>query len=222
MQQRATCSGTLAATTRPQRPSAVLQLQRADARGGARTRWRDVARRGAHSVRPRRILQHELESVGIRLNRRPPQIYFKRKKAREGARSALRRLHGERLLMRTGRAPVQGGGIQFNTTCELTAVDERLVMTVLHEYKIFNCEVLFREDASIDDFIDVVEGNRVYLKCIYVRTGAPCAAAKRAMSGRLLSDRGTVLQQGRYDHHRGGGSIGAAAGFRRVQLQPRP
>jgi hypothetical protein len=28
--------------------------------------------------------------------------------------------------------------------------------------------VLFREDITVDDFIDVVEGNRKYLKCLYV------------------------------------------------------
>lgn len=39
---------------------------------------------------------------------------------------------------------------------------------ILHEYKIHNCEVLFREDATTDDFIDVIEGNRKYVKCLYV------------------------------------------------------
>jgi ribosome-interacting GTPase 1 len=28
--------------------------------------------------------------------------------------------------------------------------------------------VLFREDATVDDFIDVIEGNRKYIKCVYV------------------------------------------------------
>jgi len=87
------------------------------------------------------LLEHELETVGIRLNKQPPNIYFKIKKA---------------------------GGVSFNSTCNLTKVDEKLVQFVLHEYKIFNCEVLFREDASIDDLIDVIMGNRVYMGCIFV------------------------------------------------------
>jgi len=33
---------------------------------------------------------------------------------------------------------------------------------------IHNAEIVFREDASIDDFIDVVEGNRSYIRCLYV------------------------------------------------------
>jgi len=92
----------------------------------------------------RTILERELETVGIRLNRRPPDIYFKRKKA---------------------------GGISFNSTCQLTRLGpdpQNIVYQILHEYKIHNAEVLFREDASIDDFLDVIEGNRRYLKCIYL------------------------------------------------------
>ena len=29
-------------------------------------------------------------------------------------------------------------------------------------------KVLFREDATVDDLIDVIEGNRKYIKCVYV------------------------------------------------------
>jgi small GTP-binding protein len=89
----------------------------------------------------RNILTKELEAVGLRLNKRPPQIYFKRKKT---------------------------GGISFNSTLQLTHVDEKLCYQILHEYKIHNAEVLFREDATVDDLIDVIEGNRKYIKCVYV------------------------------------------------------
>ncbi|PSN48321.1 Developmentally-regulated GTP-binding protein 2 [Blattella germanica] len=65
----------------------------------------------------RGLLEKELESVGIRLNKRKPNIYFK---------------------------------------------------MILHEYKIFNAEVLFREDCSADELIDVISANRVYLPCVYV------------------------------------------------------
>lgn len=34
------------------------------------------------------------------------------------------------------------------------------VKRVLSEYKIHNCEVLVRQDVSIDDIVDVVQGNR--------------------------------------------------------------
>ena len=31
-----------------------------------------------------------------------------------------------------------------------------------------NAEVLFREDATADDLIDVIQGNRIYMPCLYV------------------------------------------------------
>ena len=34
--------------------------------------------------------------------------------------------------------------------------------------QIFNAEVLFREDATADQFIDVIQGNRKYMNCLYV------------------------------------------------------
>jgi len=43
-----------------------------------------------------------------------------------------------------------------------------MVRNILHEYKIFNAEILCRCDATVDEFIDVVEGNRSYIRCVYV------------------------------------------------------
>nr|ADD38304.1 Developmentally-regulated GTP-binding protein 2 [Lepeophtheirus salmonis] len=87
------------------------------------------------------LLERELHSVGIRLNESKPNIYFKQKKA---------------------------GGISFNSTLTLTKMDEKLCQMILHEYKIFNAEVLFREDCNADQFIDVILGNRIYMNCLYV------------------------------------------------------
>ncbi|XP_026385144.1 developmentally-regulated G-protein 1-like [Papaver somniferum] len=60
------------------------------------------------------------------------------------------------------------GGISFNTTMQLTHIDEKLCYQILHEYKIYNAELLFREDSTVDDLINVIEGNRKYMKRIYV------------------------------------------------------
>lgn len=89
----------------------------------------------------RDLLERELESVGIRLNKAKPNIYFKQKK---------------------------GGGLSFNSTCTMTRCSEKMVQMILHSFKIFNAEVLFREDCTEDEFIDVVTANRVYLPCVYV------------------------------------------------------
>jgi small GTP-binding protein len=92
----------------------------------------------------RNILERELETMGIRLNKRKPDVYF-RKKA--------------------------GGGIKFNATCPLTQLGDNPALTVdriLHSYKLHHCELLIREDVSVDEIIDVIEGNRCYIRCLYL------------------------------------------------------
>jgi ribosome-interacting GTPase 1 len=42
------------------------------------------------------------------------------------------------------------------------------VNRILGSYRIHNAEVLFREDCGVDDLIDVLEGNRKYVRCLYV------------------------------------------------------
>lgn len=60
------------------------------------------------------------------------------------------------------------GGIIFNSSVKLTKIDEKMVKNILQEYRIHNCHVNFRGDYDVDDFIDVIEGNRKYVKCLYV------------------------------------------------------
>ena len=43
-----------------------------------------------------------------------------------------------------------------------------MVKNVLQEYKIHNADVLIRDDVTVDDLIDVIEGNRKYVKCLFV------------------------------------------------------
>ncbi|KAK4874887.1 hypothetical protein RN001_014247 [Aquatica leii] len=74
----------------------------------------------------------------------------------------------KQLLEKELESVKKGGGLSFNSTCNLTKVDEKLVQMILHEYKIFNAEVLFREDCTADELIDVICANRVYLPCLYV------------------------------------------------------
>ena len=52
------------------------------------------------------------------------------------------------------------------------AVTELDVQQLLHEYRIHSAEVLFREDCTIDQFIDLIEGNRKYVRCLYVYNSA--------------------------------------------------
>ena len=79
--------------------------------------------------------------VGLRLNQQPPNVTLKKKAT---------------------------GGVSVSSTCQLTSITEKDVYQLLHEYKIHAAEVLFREDCTIDQFIDVIEGNRKYVRCLYV------------------------------------------------------
>jgi ribosome-interacting GTPase 1 len=47
-------------------------------------------------------------------------------------------------------------------------MSESLAKEILKDYKIFNADVVLREDITVDQFIDVVEGNRRYMPCLYV------------------------------------------------------
>lgn len=89
------------------------------------------------------ILTRELEAVGLRLNQTPPQIYIRKKTS---------------------------GGVQVNNVVPggLTKMSEATVLKILAEYKIHHCELLFREDCTVDQLIDVLEGNRKYIRCLYV------------------------------------------------------
>jgi uncharacterized protein len=48
------------------------------------------------------------------------------------------------------------------------------IKAVLSEYKLSNCDVAIREPGcTADDLVDVIEGNRVYIPCIYVSALLP-------------------------------------------------
>jgi small GTP-binding protein len=93
----------------------------------------------------RNMLTKELEDVGIRLNKQRPKISVTRTKT---------------------------GGLKFNATVPLTILSYEMCYSILQTYKLFNVDVVIHEDASIDDFIDILEESgtapRVYMKCIYV------------------------------------------------------
>ncbi|KAJ5665078.1 Ribosome-interacting GTPase 2 [Penicillium sp. IBT 18751x] len=91
----------------------------------------------------RALLEAELDAVGIRLNKEPPNIYLKIKKA---------------------------GGMKIGFQTPPKYLDEKMIYNVLRDYKILNCEVLVRdENATIDDFIDVImKDHRKYIRCLYV------------------------------------------------------
>ena len=94
--------------------------------------------------RHREILEKELETVGIRLNQRPPDVTFSKKKT---------------------------GGVKFSSTVQLTNLGpepEKVAMNIMREYKITNADILTREDITVDQLVDVIQGNRQYKPCLYL------------------------------------------------------
>jgi small GTP-binding protein len=91
----------------------------------------------------KRKLEKELHGFGIRLNQPPPNLTYRKK---------------------------DKGGVSFISAMKdkPTHLDLETVTSILKEYKIHNAEVTIREDVTIDDFIDVVQGNCVRIPCIYV------------------------------------------------------
>lgn len=49
-------------------------------------------------------------------------------------------------------------------------LDEKMIMSILRDYKLLNCEVLVRdENCTVDDLIDVImKDHRKYINCLYV------------------------------------------------------
>nr|GAT43669.1 developmentally-regulated GTP-binding protein 2 [Mycena chlorophos] len=105
----------------------------------------------------RRLLEIELDAVGIRLNKHKPDIVFKKRTT--GGISVRRRVPA-----RVYRDSVA----QFTSTVKLTQTDEKTIRTILAGYKLHNCDVMIREDITTDDFIDVLIGTRKYIPCLYV------------------------------------------------------
>ena len=67
----------------------------------------------------RALLETELESVGIRLNQDPPNIYLKQKAA---------------------------GGMKITFSAPPKHLDEKMLYNILRDYRILNCEVLVRDE----------------------------------------------------------------------------
>lgn len=90
----------------------------------------------------KRIIEHELEGMGIRLNKEPPNIVITKK---------------------------DKGGVNITTTVPLTHLDNDEIRAVMLEYKINSANIAFRCDATVDDLIDAIEYKaRKYIPAIYV------------------------------------------------------
>jgi uncharacterized protein len=92
-------------------------------------------------VTHKKKIEKELHGFGIRLNQEPPDIKFLRK---------------------------DRGPINYQAMVKQTELTEEIVLSICREYRILSADVFLRCDATIDQFIDVIEGNRYYIPAIYV------------------------------------------------------
>lgn len=105
--------------------------------------------------RHREILDKELETVGIRLNQRPPDVTVTQRKT--------------------------GGGVRFASTVPqplLGPEPEKVVTQILREYRIVSADVLAREEITVDQLVDVVVGNRQYKPCLYLYNKIDCVTVE--------------------------------------------
>lgn len=86
-------------------------------------------------------IEMELEGFGIRLNKLPPDITITKK---------------------------DRGGLSIRSTCRLTNLDDEGIKIIMKEYRVLNADLMFRCDATADELIDVIEGNRVYIPAVYI------------------------------------------------------
>ncbi|KAI9164361.1 GTP-binding protein rbg1 [Blastocladiella emersonii ATCC 22665] len=89
----------------------------------------------------KRIIERELEGFGIRLNKQPPNIIYRKK---------------------------EKGGISMSATVTMTHLDLDTVKSILAEYRVHNADIRFNCDATEDELIDIIEGNRIYTPCVYI------------------------------------------------------
>ncbi|SES95160.1 hypothetical protein SAMN04488587_1683 [Methanococcoides vulcani] len=87
-----------------------------------------------------KVLMQELYDAGIRINMSSPDVTIKR---------------------------MDRGGVIISTTMELEMSDD-LIKAILGEYKIHNAHVLLRENINMDQLIDGVMANRVYIPAVIV------------------------------------------------------
>ncbi|MBS3164428.1 GTP-binding protein [Candidatus Woesearchaeota archaeon] len=100
-----------------------------------------------------RVLQQELYDSGVRANTSRPDVKISRK-------------------MR--------GGISMASTVPQRHMDRETLETVLREYRLMNCDVVLRSEVTVEEFIDCILGNRIYLPAIVVLNKVDMVPAQKA------------------------------------------
>ena len=86
-------------------------------------------------------LAKEVYETGVRLNQKRPNVK----------------------ITKTGK-----GGISVGTTVKLSKIDTKTVQDVMREFKITNANIIIREDIDVDQLIDCIEDNKIYVPKLVV------------------------------------------------------
>lgn len=89
----------------------------------------------------KKVLIKELYDAGIRLNEKKPDVRIRKNPK---------------------------GGMSIASTVKLTKVDKQTIKDILLEFKMNNADIVIRENISVDQLIDVIEGNKIYLAAVTV------------------------------------------------------
>jgi len=82
------------------------------------------------------IIMKEVNDAHLRLNKRKPDVKIKKKPK---------------------------GGINIGKTVKLETLSNETIVSICKEMRLNNADILIRSDIGVDDFIDVIEGNKVYI-----------------------------------------------------------
>ncbi|MCI4363368.1 MAG: 50S ribosome-binding GTPase [Thermoplasmata archaeon] len=143
-----------------------------------------------------KALLAELENAGIRINTRPPKIVI---------------------------TPGERGGVVVTSTVRLTHLAGGLAVEIAREFGMHNGSIVLREDATPEQLIDVLAGNRVYVRALLAVNKADLLepAGRERLRLHLKSFGGLFLSA-----RTGQGvpelvdAIGKALAFIRVYLKP--
>ena len=86
-------------------------------------------------------IETELYMSGIRLNRKKPRVYIRKK---------------------------DRGGIIIDSAVQLTHINEETIRSILEGYRISNAHILFNDNITDDELIDVIRDNRIYVSSFVV------------------------------------------------------
>ena len=118
------------------------------------------------------VIRRELEEVGIRIGKRPPNVDIKKE---------IR------------------GGVHLITARKLTRITKQEIIAILNEYGIHNATITLKEDIDGEQLIDILEKNRVYVEEVVVvnktdlTKGMPAGFPKGALS--ISADAGLGLDE---------------------------